>query len=106
MFSVSFLYVAALISVGQRVRDNRPESINTLAGQLVGLAFTPLFLAPFFWLILTEVSITGGQGFWPVIQMLITLTISYLLMISPGFYYIFKYRIKELKSYGYFTGNT
>ena len=106
MLLASYIYVAALVAVGRRVSEDRPKPVRALAGQLVWLIFIPFLLAPFFWLILTEVSVDKGMELWPVVKMLTAVLISYLTMVAPGFYYIFKCRIRELNSYGYFRSNT
>jgi hypothetical protein len=102
----SYLYASALIATGRRVSENRPASIVALAGTLVWLAYIPFILAPFFWLILTEISPIESEEYWSAKKMGGPILISYLLMVAPGFYYIFKYRINELRKYGYFVSNT
>lgn len=106
MFFGAYIYATALIAVGRRTSKNRPHSVVILAGVLVYLAYIPFLLAPFFWLILTEVTPLESEGLWPALKMISPILASYLLMVAPGFYYIFKFRIKELQQYGYFVSNT
>ena len=106
MLLVSYLYVTALIATGSRVSENRPKSIVMLAGTLVSFVYMSFLLALFFWLMITEVSIVEGMELWSVIEMLFLVLISYLVMVAPGFIYIFKIRIKELQKYGYYSSNT
>ena len=106
MFAGAYLYVSALITVGRRTSKDRPSSIVALAGTLVWLAYVPFLLAPFFCLIFTEISPIEGDEIWLAIKMMAPVIVSYLLMVTPGLFYIFKFRIKELQKYGYFISNT
>jgi len=106
MFIAAYLYVSALISVGQRTTKNRPSAIVSLAGTLVWLVYIPFLLAPFFWLIFTEITPVESKEILPALKMVAPIFISYLLMITPGFIYIFKFKINELRKYGYFVNNT
>ncbi len=102
----AYIYATALISVGRRTSKDRPKVVGSLAGTLVWLVYIPFLLFPFFCLMLTEISVVEGEEVWPVVKMLVPVLISYLLMITPGFYYIYKYRISELRKYGYFVSST
>lgn len=106
MFIGAYVYAASLIAVGRRSSEDRPAAIVGLAGTLVWLAYIPFLLAPFFWLILTEIKPLETEEVWPAIKMLVLILISYFVMVLPGFYYIFKFRINELRKYGYFVSNT
>lgn len=106
MFIGAYVYAASLIAVGRRSSEDRPAAIVGLAGTLVWLAYIPFLLAPLFWLILTEIKPLETEEVWPAIKMFAPILISYLVMVMPGFYYIFKFRINELRKYGYFVSNT
>ena len=101
----SYFYVSALIEIGRRTKGKRPPAVTQIAATLVWCVYASFIVSPLFWLIFTEIEPVSDNDPVKKIEEIGPVLLSYLVMVSPGIVYIVKFRMSELRKYGYFVEN-